>query len=501
MKKTTVLLFILRFIKIAVSFFTLSLTAKYFGVSLDKDVWILAFSSMLVFDNAVWGPINETFRAKFIFLRNEFGENEALNKTKGLLFYSLIISIVMVLFVCFFPILIAKIIAPSFEGEQLEALLTMLIFVAPCLLFNQLSKIGISILNAYESFYIPEISGFITSVINLLLIILLAPHIGIYSLLISYYIGLLILLVLIFLQIQKLDINLFSLPWNKEFNDFKIFILFALPFFFPYFVGQISGIVEKNLVSSIGVGMVSEIDYSRKFSEILSSVLTSVLATMMVPILSLNFAQKKPKEFVNNFLQIFQLGFLLLTFFVAIFTSCSLSFVKLLYDKGSISDSSLLEISELTMYYSWTTIAVFIYLIFGMVLLSSGQGKKYAFWGVIAQLISIIANILLIDKYGVFVIPFSLFFSHLLSGFCMFYRFPYKTKIIYIIPFKYLSVLLLTVLCIKIFNFFVDISAIPFYNLALNSVVTAFVMIMLSFLFKLEEANLAIEKIKLYLKK
>ena len=161
---------------------------------------------------------------------------------------------------------------------------------------------------------------------------------------------------------------------------------------FPYFFGQISGILEKTLASTIGVGSVSGLDYSRKFTDILTGVLTSVLVTMLVPVLSLNYVEKKAKEFVLNFMQIFQLGMLFLSFVIALFTSTSLSFVRIFFDKGMISENMLQEISRLTVFYSWSTLAVFIYLIFGMALLSSNKSKKYAFWGVMAQITSISMN-------------------------------------------------------------------------------------------------------------
>ena len=155
----------------------LSLTAKYFGVSLDKDIWLLAISIVLFLDMAIWGPINETFRSKFIFLRGEIGEQEALQKTKSLLYFSFFISIGLVCFISIYPQFLANIIAPTYSGEQFDKLINMITIAAPILLLTQLSAIGTSILNAYESFFIPEITGFVTSIITLILLIFLAPHI------------------------------------------------------------------------------------------------------------------------------------------------------------------------------------------------------------------------------------------------------------------------------------------------------------------------------------
>lgn len=468
----------------------LSLTAKYFGVSLDKDIWLLAISIVLFLDMAIWGPINETFRSKFIFLRGEIGEQEALQKTKSLLYFSFFISIGLVCFISIYPQFLANIIAPTYSGEQFDKLINMITIAAPILLLTQLSAIGTSILNAYESFFIPEITGFVTSIITLILLIFLAPHIGIYSLVISYYIGAILLLFLLVLQIKKMDIAIFIGYNDIKFNDFKIFFLFALPFFLPYSFGQISAILEKTLVSTIGVGNVSALDYSRKFTDIFINVLTSVLVTMLVPVLSSKFIEKKPKEFAFNFIEIFQLGILLLTFVIPIFTSTSLSIISIFFDKGKISKNMLIEISRLTIFYSWSTLAVFIYVIFGMALLSSNRSKKYAFWGVVAQIVSILINLTFVKSIGIYIFPISLFMSHIITGFIMFYHFPYKSKLLLNVFFKYITILILTTMLVFFSNKLIKIQINPFLNILNNSVLTGIIIILFIYLFNLEEKKI-----------
>ncbi len=468
----------------------LSLTAKYFGVSLEKDVWLLAISVVLFLDMAFWGPINETFRSKFIFLRSEIGEIKALQKTKSLLFFTFIISVILVCVVSIYPQLLAKIIAPTYSGIRYDRLIRMISIASPILLITQLSAIGTSILNAYESFFIPEITGFITAVLNLILLIFLAPYIGIYSLVISYYVGAIILLILLIIQIEKLNIPIFVGYNDVKFKDFKVFFLFALPFFFPYFFGQISGILEKTLASTIGVGSVSGLDYSRKFTDILTGVLTSVLVTMLVPVLSLNYVEKKAKEFVLNFMQIFQLGMLFLSFVIALFTSTSLSFVRIFFDKGMISENMLQEISRLTVFYSWSTLAVFIYLIFGMALLSSNKSKKYAFWGVMAQITSISMNFIFINSIGIYIFPISLLVSHFIMGTIMSLNFPYKSKVLAKVFFKYILILILTTLFVFIINKFLNIQINSFLNIASNSMLILVIIMLFVVLFNLEEKKI-----------
>lgn len=466
---------------------SLSFSAKYYGVSLEKDTWLLAISIIVFLDLAIWGAINETFRSKFIFMREELGEYEALNKTKSLIFFIFFFSVLISIIVFLFPGFLGQIIAPKYDDNQLNGLVHMILIATPILLINQITAIGTSILNAYDSFFIPEISGFVSAIINLLLLIVLAPIIGIYALVISYYIGVLLLFGLIYTQVYKLQINLFSGYKNIKFDDFLIFLIFALPFFFPYLLSQIFGILEKTLASSIGIGYVSILDYSRRFSSIIQGILSSVLVTILVPVLSKNYIEKKVIEFESNFLQIFQLGLLFLTFVIGVFTSSSSSLVNVFFDRGTISKTALQEISELMIFYIWSNLALFIYIIFGMVLLSTGAVKKYAFWGVVAQIISIALIFIFIKNAGVYIFPISLFASHLFAGLVMFWFFPYKSKLFYRISFKYLCILLFTVLAV----FFIDKSLFRFSNaiisIGVNSFLTLVILLLMIVLFKLEE--------------
>lgn len=496
-----ILLFLLRIVKIAFGILNLAVSAKYFGVSVDRDVWILAFNGMIILDMALWGSVNETFRAKFIAVKEHSGEAIALRHTKSLLLFTTIFSALFVMMVMCFPQLVAKLIAPSYKGEQLAALLQMLVYVAPCFLINQMIQIGISLLNAYESFYIPEIASFMTVVINLLLIIFLAPLMGIYALLVAYYLGVLILLLLVVLQIRKLNICLFS--WDKElkWNDFLIFILFAIPFFFPYFLGQISAIVEKNMASTMSAGTVSILDYSRKFSEIFISVLSGVLTTILVPLLSLKFAQRKARDFMKDFVTVYQLGFLVVIGMVAMFTSCPYAFADVLYNKGSISSASLAEISRLITLYSWTALPIFLYLIFGLVLLSAGRGKVYAFWGIIAQCMVLAGNLVFVQWLGMYVFPISVFIAHLLTGIVLLFKFPFKNKQLWVVTLKNVLILLITTSILYALNQASAAMLPSIWRIAMSFLILVPVMLAQGFILKLDERYILMDYVNRILKR
>jgi putative peptidoglycan lipid II flippase len=426
MRKKAALIFLIKIVRLAFAVINLSLSAKYFGVSLERDVWILALNCIVIFDIAIWGPINETFRAKFLFLKEEEGGQSALKKTQSLFLFTNVVTILLVAVLVIFPQGIAGLIAPDFQGSKLIGLILMIRLVAPSFLLNQVTQLLISILNAYDSFVIPELTGLVTQILTLALVILLAPSIGIFTLAIAYYVGLLLLLIFLIIQLKRFKIQLFK---NFDFfvwNDFKPFIIFALPFFFPYAISQLNLIIEKSIASSFHIGSVSILDYSRKFSDIPLDVLRSVFMTLLIPILSSSFAKKERETFAAEFQKMYQFGFIVIVIIIGMLNSCPEAFVNILYQKGHISKESLSEIVQLTRLYSWTTLSIFLYLMFGSALLSSEKGKVYGVYGSIAQVLMIILNLGFSGMFNIYIFPYSLFTSHLIAACAMACYFPFK---------------------------------------------------------------------------
>lgn len=487
MKKNIVSLLALRSLKICISVFTLALSAKYFGIEFDRDVWLLSFSFITVLDSALWGPINETFRAKFVFLKEEEGAAHAIRKTRALLLFTLIVCISIVFLIYVFSYEIVGLLAPKYSISQLEKLSKMLMLLAPCFLFTQFSQILISILNANGVFFIPEVAGFLTSGINIILIVILAPIIGIYSLLIANYIGIGVLLALICYNIRRVSPQVISFSDLPQIKLAVPFVIFALPFFLPYFFSQGNIVVEKSLAATIGTGYVSIIDYSRKFIDILFPVFSSVLQAILVPALALSFRKKDESKFVTDYLQIYRLLLLALTLVVSVFTVCSSSIVNILYDRGNISDSTLIEISSLSRYYMWSFVSSFFFIFIGLGLLSTDRGKKYAIVGCFVQMIQLIINLTLVNVIGIKILPFSLLICQGLGGVILLYYFPYKRVALIRSTLKYVSLLVAISLLLWVTKGFFGVPANDLLYIVEITVLAVSVTLLAIFVFKLEE--------------
>ena len=488
MREKASLLFLLKIFKLPLNLLLLSVTAKYYGISLEKDIWLLALATVTTLDLALWGPINETFRAKFIMVKEEISLKRALYFTQSLLFYFVVFSLLIVLYILFFPRHLGTIIAPTYDLNQLKILSKMLYIVAPFLLLNQLIQVGNSILNAFNVFFVPEISSFFSTIINIILIVLLSDKVGIYALPVSNYVSSLFLMVFILYFFKKHKIFLFTNIWNFKFDGFLLFFNFALPFFVPYFFGQVNTFVEKILATNLYTGAVSIIDFSNRIPNLFYGIVVSIVSTILLPILTKLFISKDKLTFNTEFKNMYHLGFLIILFINSIVLGSGTTIISLLYDKGSILESDLYKIYQLSVLYSISLFGVFTYLLFGISLVASKSSRFYASIGVLAQILVIVLNVIFVRIIGIYIFPISVFLSHLFSGYILYKKYPFRDDL-------NLNLVKLFTILLIIFLLSLFLSKIIFLdyliiNLGVKVAIIFLVFLLMMYLLKFEEITL-----------
>ena len=476
--KISAFLLLFRFVKIAFSIITLILTAKYFGVSVEMDVWLIVSTAIATINLAIWGPLNETFRAKFVFMRETEGEESALFKVRSLLLFIILVTVLVSIFLALFSKSIIPYLAPSLLNNERQIFITLLLLLIPSFVINEMTSIGTSVLNAYNVFYMPEIMGIISGVINLFCVVLFAPFIGIKALIVALYVSVIILLILIIYFLRKSKIKLLSGGASLNWKYIKPFVYFSLPFFFPYLIAQFNTIIEKNLANDLGAGIVSIVNYSSQFKGIIQSVFTSVLITVMVPSLTMKFANNNRSEFAKTFKENIQIVFLSLSLIVPFLIGAAEPIANLLYNHGGIDQSSINEIIYLIRFYSISIISVMLYLVFGLTLLAQQQGVKYAIQGVIAQVITIIANVLLYKKLGPVIFPVSLIVSHFVVSIVMFKHIVLENKKIIV---RDITAYILLILTLSSILFVINEPIVFYIKNSFVQLITFGILLLLSF--------------------
>ena len=421
-KKTTTLLFILRVVKFVVSIVSLSVIAKYFGVSVERDMWIMSSVVIATVVSCFWGPLNEIFRTKFVFIKEEEGDEVARRKTSSLVGFVIWFSIFLGVIILLFAKPIAVFFAGGVEDSALGLLKKLVILLIPTILVSELSNISTSILNAYNVFYVPEVVNCFTGVLNIVVIILLTPIVGIYSLVVAAYISGILLLAVLVCYLHKKDIYVWDYIFNISISDVWQFVVFALPFFFPYFVSQLNVVSQNYLAGLLGEGSISTIDYAQKFAVNIQAVLSSVLTTVMVPMLAKAFINKHQDEFNNILRENLQTCFMILGVSLALLVGAAEPVCDFFFGTNKVSTDALREITVLTQAYGIALIGVLLYMIFSFVMLSSNQRKLYATIGVLVQVLLLALYILVFKLTGLLMsFPISFGLCHLSAAAVMFF--------------------------------------------------------------------------------
>ena len=398
---------------------TVSLTAKYFGISMERDMWLYTNTLILTITGMLWGPVNEVFRAKFIFLKEEEGEGKALLCTRSLFSFVIIMALLIGLLLAVFSHHISDMLVN--DNASREVFWKLFLLLIPTLLIRELTMLCTSLLNAYNVFYIPEYANLFSGLVNIFLLILLAPLIGIYSLLVSCYFSLSVLLVAVVYFIKNRKIKLID---KGNFFDIKYmmpFVLFALPLYLPYFVGQLNEIVQNALASSLGSGTISILGYSKQFLVIVQGVMSSVIATVMMPVLAKAFKSDNAKEYIRILNENVLLYMTIYGAFACAAIGAASPLCRLLFQYGRMTLEDVEYVIVMTRLFTTAFFGVVLYMLFSICLLTTGRNKIYALIGTFTQGIVLLLNLGLIDYLGIYVFPLSYGLAHIMAGLYMFY--------------------------------------------------------------------------------
>jgi len=426
-RRVSLIIFGLRGATLLVYVFILSASAKYFGLSLYKDIWVIAIAFVINVNCVFFYPVSDVFRIKYVQMEESESSHSALTKTSSLLFYYFIFMI----FICTAYQLWGKFIINHLYFGDAATLQSYYYFIGLLLysmFFTQFTSIGIGILNANHIYYVPEITFFCTSLCNLAIIYLATPYIGIYSLYVGEYFGLFALLVCILYFLKKNHLlPIFNLS-SFSFQNAKPFILFGLPFYFPYVAAQASSLVEKSLSSRMGVGIISMLDYSQKFTSALRMVFTSIILTTIIPQLTKSFTKKETDLYNQDFFNYLKFIFFILSFIVPVLYVSSYEINYIFFKKGEVSLKDIENITSLTKLYAVAFIPICLYCYITPVMVSQMKNKLQAVLAVLLQLLIIGFNYFFckIFKQSVFALSLGIF--HLITVLVMLYCITLRNK-------------------------------------------------------------------------
>ncbi len=402
----TIGLGILKVIKVMASLLTIILSAQYFGTSIERDAWILGGTIIAVIIQLFFGPINETFRAKYIHIREEQSVNEADEITMHLISGFAIVCILISGIIYFFPNIISQLFAPGFSKVQTEVLVLMVKILIPSLLIIQITNIWTSVLNAYSSFYLPELFSFVSVILNIVLLITISPYVGIYSLVISSYISSILLIIVIHRELRLKFNYKFTFVWPKL-SLLKPFIIFSLPLYVSYFFSQSDTIVEKALISNMLQGSISILDYAKRFSDLSISMIISIITTVLTPVLAFAFTKKDHTGVIIETQKYFRMMSLVVIPLSVMFIVVPKEIITVLLLRGAFDIENVEITATLLRYYGLGIFFSTVYVVYSQVLIAQKRIYIFSAFLISIYIVKIILNFLLYKIFGLVTFPIS----------------------------------------------------------------------------------------------
>jgi putative peptidoglycan lipid II flippase len=275
--------------------------ARFFGASLVMDAFLVAnrIPNMLrrFFAEGAFSQGFVPVMARYREQHSHENAREFVDAVAGT--FGLILFVVTLAGVIAAPILVA-IVAPGFIGDdgRFDLATLMLRFTFPYLFFVSLTAFAGGILNTFGRFAVPAFTPVILNVVLIAGAIWLSPLLDEPGMALAYAVFIAGVCQLLFQLPFLLRIRVMPRPtWGIRHEGVKRVMTLMLPAIFGSSVAQVNVLIGGIIASMLGVGKISLLYYSDRLMEFPLGLFGIALATVTLPYLSRQYANKAYAEF------------------------------------------------------------------------------------------------------------------------------------------------------------------------------------------------------------
>lgn len=410
----SILLALLRLLKTGFALVSMIISARFFGVGIERDYLVVCLAATTVLPQLLFGPVNEIFRLKHAHLRETEGEELALDRANAVMSIAFWVLLALSVLVLVHPAIVASVFSPTFLGDGHGEFLEMVRWMIPLLFLNQVAAGWTFILNAYKVYFLPEVVGIVSSLVAIVTVVTATRWLGIYSLVVSMYLGIFLLLATLVPMVRRKAPRALSF-WKCDLRLVLPFFAMATPFYMSFTLGQGLVVVEKRLVGAMGVGMISILDYAQKIINIPIAVLVSTIGSILAPTLAGLHARGESGRFRAEFLSYLRLTLLALAPLVVFLVVSGRDLLGLVFG-AKITSADLGTMAGTLAWFAAGLVPVATYSLAGQAVTATDRSRVYAIAGALVQTATILLNLWLAPTYGIEVLAKTWSAAHLAAG-------------------------------------------------------------------------------------
>lgn len=380
-------------------FITQIILAFYFGTSRVIDVYILALSFVLFFQNLLSGafhtatiPIYIHSKKKGVNGEDVIVKNQLFSITLmgGILFSIIILSLV--------PFIIRYV--PNFDTEDQQLLYKLTSFLLPFLTISILSALARVLLQADNQYSKPTIAMICGSIFSLGIIVSLLNALNIYALVIGMLMGAAIEMIILgrFMCFSGYNFK-FDLTNNPALLK-TIFVAY-LPVASGSLISALTPIAGKLMSANIGSGNIASLAYGQRAASIVLGIIIIVLSQTLMP----EFAKLVADGNIARLLSVLKkiLKILLYTTIPAVVFLIVFSedITQIIFERGQFTSSDTKVVSAVQVFYFSQIPAYIIGIVLTQVLIALRATNYFLWMGILNFLIFFTASYFFIDLFGV----------------------------------------------------------------------------------------------------
>lgn len=327
-----------------------SIIAAVCGATAETDAFFIASEVIVALCTVFFSSISISLLSMHTQRLLREGRKASNNLINAILRVFVPISIFISVAFVLFSENISKLLAPSYEGVQLQELSSYIKIMAIMFVFSCYYLIINVVLETDKRFLPGKGQAFFQNLFVIIAAIFFYPRMGISALLWAFVFAGLIQCVQITWNAR--NIFKFQLKILPEKNSIDKLVSLAGPLLVGNAIYEINDIVDKQISSGLGHGGVSVLSYGASINEIVTSLIVTSLSTVLFSHYATWIAEGKIKQVGDNLKQSLEY---LLVIIMPIMIMCFVAgdtIVEILYGRGSFDTKAITRTSGVVMGYA-----------------------------------------------------------------------------------------------------------------------------------------------------
>ncbi|MSS44358.1 murein biosynthesis integral membrane protein MurJ [Anaerosalibacter bizertensis] len=371
------------------------LIAKKFGSGWETDTYFIAMTATTMIMTMVGTAINTTVIPLFSEIEVKHGKERKIDYMNNILNVVFFIAIIIMILGWIFSPAIIKVVARGFEGKQFDLAVKLNRIGIPIVLFMGMTYIFKGFLESSESFTAPAAMSLPFNLIYIGFLLALASKYGIVGLMVSSVVA---ALSQVLIQIPSAKRLGYKYRFKIDLKDryLRKALALTIPVLIGSAINELNVIVDKSLASGLTKGSISALTYASRINSIVLGVFVMAIATVIFPMLS----KASNEENMESLKEIMSYG-INIVLIVTIPATIGLivlaePFVRIFFQRGAFDSTATLMTSQAVIFYSIGMVGMALKIMLNRVFYSLQDTRTPMINGAIAVGINIGLNLILV---------------------------------------------------------------------------------------------------------